>query len=276
MLLASAALPMAAAPRVRPRPGCQTNAWRIHPREFGEVLAVLDKIKAYGYEGFETGFRNVEGQFQAAREARKQIEARGLRFLGCHIFLTEYDAETSVAPRALVESVMRGAASLGAERLILSGAAAGADTSKLERKAAALNAFGRQAKAAGLQLCYHNHDLEFAAGGAEIEELLRLTEPGLLHLVTDAGHAWRAKADVPAFLTRHAGRIDGMHLRDFRNGAQVPLGEGEVDLRPLAFTIRKLGWSGWIINEEERLNDVKPGDDAVEPARAQLRKSFGI
>lgn len=275
-MLLSAALPLAGAPRVRPRPGCQTNAWPIDPRQFGEVLAVLDKIKGLGYEGFETGYRNVEGRFASARQTRQELDARGLKFLGCHIFLLEYDAATSLAPRALVESVLRGAASLGAERLIVSGASVGAGNDKLQRKAEALNAYGKQAKAAGLTLCYHNHDLEFSNHGAEIEEMLRLTAPELVHLMLDAGHAWRAKTDVSAFFSRHAARIDGLHLRDYRNGDQVPLGGGEFDLRPLAFAIRKLQWPGWIINEEERLNGVKPGDDAVEPARAQLRKSFGV
>jgi sugar phosphate isomerase/epimerase len=92
----------------------------------------------------------------------------------------------------------------------------------------------------------------------------------------DAGHAYRARTDIPAFFSRHAARIDGMHLRDFKNDDQVPLGEGEFDLKPLVAAVERTGWPGWIINEEERLNDVKPGDAAVAPARKQVRKLFGV
>jgi inosose dehydratase len=256
------------------RAGCQTNAWRINPDNFSEVLAVLDKIKGYGYQGFETGFRNVQGQFANAAAARTEIEKRGLRFLGCHIFLLQYDAETSVAPADLIESAAKGAAALGAERLILSGASASGDGAKLKKKIRALEAIARRVRVHGLQLAYHNHDLEFRNSGHEIEAMLAGTER--LRLIMDAGHAFRGGADVPAFLMRHAKRIDGMHLRDFMNGEQVPLGQGEVNLKAVAEAIRGANWQGWIINEEERLNDVKPGDAAVAPARAALKSVFGI
>src|SRR5579863_498473 len=83
--------------------GIQTNAWPIDPRDFANVLAVLAKIKGYGYEGFETGFANVQGQFDHAAEAKAKIEATGLRFFGVHIFLGKYDPDTHIASAELYE-----------------------------------------------------------------------------------------------------------------------------------------------------------------------------
>lgn len=258
------------------RVGCQTNAWRIDPKNFDSLLGVLDKLQKYGYQGYETGYRNVEGRFDRVAETRAALEKRGMEFLGCHIFLLQYDASTLIAPADLIDRVVDGAAKLGAKRLILSGAAAKQDKAALRRKAAALNAVGKKCKAKKMQLAYHNHDLEFLHKAEEMEEMLRLTDGELLHLVMDAGHAFRARTDIPAFFSRHAARIDGMHLRDFKNDDQVPLGEGEFDLKPLVAAVERKGWPGWIINEEERLNDVKPGDAAVAPARKQVRKLFGV
>ena len=65
--------------------GCQTNAWPILPRDFSSVLAILQKIRDYGYDGFETGFANVAGQFDGAADAKRQIDAMGVRFFGVHI-----------------------------------------------------------------------------------------------------------------------------------------------------------------------------------------------
>src|SRR5215831_13705713 len=101
--------------------GCQTNAWRIDPDNFDSLLEVLRRIKELGFDGFETGFRNVQGRFANAAAARAQIETTGLRFLGCHIFLDQYNPQTRIAPQELIQTVAEGAASLGAERLILSG-----------------------------------------------------------------------------------------------------------------------------------------------------------
>ena len=39
--------------------GCQTNAWPVDARDFSSVLAVIQKLKAWGYEGFETSFANA-------------------------------------------------------------------------------------------------------------------------------------------------------------------------------------------------------------------------
>jgi hypothetical protein len=44
----------------------------------------------------------------------------------------------------------------------------------------------------------------------------------------DAGHAYRGGADVPAFLRKHHDRIFALHLRDYNNGQQVPLGQRNV------------------------------------------------
>ena len=120
-------------------PGCQTNAWRINANDFNNVLTVLDKIHHYGYDGFETGFRNVQSQFTNVASARKAIEAKMLEFIGCHIFLAEYDQATSIAPAELYETIIAGSTKLGAKRLILSGASVKKDQAALARKAAALN-----------------------------------------------------------------------------------------------------------------------------------------
>jgi sugar phosphate isomerase/epimerase len=259
-----------------PRAGCQTNAWRIHPEQFESFLAVLERIRKYGYLGFETGFRNVQGQFERTKEARAAIEKRGLRFLGCHIFLLEYDASTGLAPADLIDRVARGVKALGAERLILSGRSVGNDAAAIDRKAKELNRVAALCESLGIGLAYHNHDLEFRGGGEEMRRTLRAATHSNVRLMIDAGHAFAAGADVVAFFREFHARIDGLHLRDFRDRSQVPLGQGEFDLKPLAAAIRTVKWTGWIVNEEERLNDVKPGNEAVGPARKHVRKVFGV
>lgn len=253
--------------------GCQTNAWRIDAREFSNVLDVIRKIKNYGYEGFETGFANVQGQFGHPVEAKKQIEDIGIRFFGVHIFLNQYDPETFVAGSAMYEKIAEGGAKLGAERLILSGAPP-PDEAGRKRKAEALNRAGAFAQKLGLTLAYHNHGPEVENHGAEIEFLLRETDPAKVWFLLDAGHAFHAGADVPAFIRKHYRRLAAMHLRDYKNGDQVPLGSGDFPLKAVVEAIRQTGWKGWVLNEEERLTS-KPGDAAVKPARDALFHALG-
>lgn len=262
--------------------GCQTNAWRIDPADFNQVLGVLRQLKALGFDGFETGFRNVQGQFGNAAAARKQIEQTGLQFFGTHIFLDQYD-QTFIPPLDLITKIAEGAAHLGAQRLIVSGRGqrdvANPPANFVEIKAAALNRAGAVCRKLGLRFAYHNHGPEFAKPGTnqltELEALVRQTDPAQVDFLLDAGWALHAGANVPAFFAQQHRRLIGMHLRDFKAGEQVPLGQGEFPLKELAATIERVQWMGWVLNEEERLSGEKPGERAVAPARQSLRQVFG-
>jgi sugar phosphate isomerase/epimerase len=258
--------------------GAQTNAWPIKPGDLSSFFEVLGKIKAYGFQGFETGFANLQSQFQSPEETKRRIAATKLQFFGIHIFLQRYDPNTHIAPSELYESVARGGAGLGAQRLILSGAPvsndSGLDEATLSRKIEALNQAGLVAKRAGMRLAaYHNHAPEFAHNGAEINALMRGTDPAVVGFLLDAGHAYEAGANIPEFFSRHYQRVVGIHLRDYKDSEQVPLGSGSFPLRPLAAAIEQLDWRGWILCEEERLNG-KPGDTAMRPARDTLFRVF--
>lgn len=272
------ALPLSAA-AAAPRLGCQTNAWPLKPGDFPAFLAVLREMKALGFEGFETSFRNVQAQYADPAPARASLAASGLAFFGVHIFLTEYDARTRVAPMDLVKATADGAAALGAQRVILSGAGLVRDgkvaDDDLALKVAGLHEAARSCRDRGLAFAYHNHGPEFAAGGAEITGLIARTDPALVSFLVDCGWAYRAGVDLAAFFTRHRARLAGVHLRDFKGEQQVPLGQGDVNWSPLASAIRDSGWDGWVLAEEERADGTKPGAAAAGPARDTLRRLFG-
>jgi sugar phosphate isomerase/epimerase len=280
--LAALSLKTVANKRTGIKLGCQTNAWRIDPRDFSQVLEVLTKLKALGYDGFETGFRNVQPQFGHTAQARAQIEKTGLEFFGCHIFLDKYDEQTQIAPLDLIKTVADGAAALGAQRLILSGGGlirnGKLETEALKRKAAGLQAAANYCRSRGLKLAYHNHGPEFQQGGLEIQGLFKHTDPALVGFLIDCGWAWRAGTDVAQFFARHHRRIVGLHLRDFKrdftSDVQLPLGQGDFPLPALVKVIKQVKWQGWALNEEERLSGEKPGEAAVAPAKATLDKVF--
>lgn len=251
------------------RLGCQANAWAIDPGRPATLFRSLREIAELGFGGFETGFRNV----MQLRDAREEFarERRGMTFFGVHIFLHEYDAATCVPSLDLAREVAEIGAELGAERLIVSGGPAGPAT---DAKAAALNEMGEQARRFGLGFAYHNHGPEVRGPEPEIEALLARTDPSLVGLLLDAGHAFRAGIDVADFVSRHAERLTGLHLRDFRNGQQVPLGDGEFPLDAVAQALREKSWSGWVLAEEEREDGSKPGLSAMRPARLALERAF--
>ena len=260
-------------------PGCQTNAWKIDPHDFSTFLRVLEQIRGFQFEGFETGFANVQMQFGNA-VARQQIERFGLRFIGIHIFLSAYDPLTSIAPASLYQRVAAGGAGLGADCLILSGAPVTSEERlnepALHRKTRALMEAARYAQRQGLRFAYHNETPECMVQGLEIKALVRETDPSLVGFLLDAGHAYQAGFDVPPFFRKNFKRIVGIHLRDYRGGQEVPLGQGNFDLGGLAKAVVQTGWSGWLIAEEDYSNGFKPGNSAINVARQSIRQAFHI
>ena len=258
--------------------GVQLNAFPIDPNRFDTFLGTLGQIKQIGYQGFESSFRNLMAQFASPEQARHSIEATGLTFFGVHIFLPEnrYDSTTKIAPASLYQSVARGGAALGAKHLILSGLPVTKED-ELKRKVEALNAAGAFAKTVGITAAYHNHWPEFQSnigGRSEIENLYAMTDPSLFSFVLDAGHAYRAGVDVPAFIRTHSSRIIGFHLRDYKDGRLISLGQGTFPIHEVANTIKQIGWKGWVENEEEREDLSKTGAEVILPAYTAMKEAF--
>jgi inosose dehydratase len=258
-------------PRIRL--GAQTNACPIDPNRFDTFLAALGEVRDTGYAGFETGFANLRGQSKSLPQARKQIEATGLTFIGVHIFLPEYDANTNIAPQQLYEPVAQAGAALGAQRLIFSGSPA-VNQDEIGRKADALNHAGEFAGKLGLKVAYHNHWPEFKYNGKEIEALYAATDPRLVWFLLDAGHAYRTGIDLPDFVRRHHQRLTAIHFRDYRDHVQVPLGQGTLPLAEIALVLKQANWSGWAMNEEEREDGSKQGLAVIRPAFQALKGAF--
>jgi inosose dehydratase len=255
--------------------GAQTNAWPIDPARLDSFLSVLDQVKQVGYAGFETGFLNLWPYFNSPEPARSSIASSGLTFFGIHIFLPpeRWDPETHLPPTTLYQEVAHGGVALGAQRLIFSGAPA-PTADDLKRKIAGLNTAGAFSKSVELPLAYHNHWWEFQSKVGEMEALYAETDPALVSFLLDAGHAYRGGADVPAFVHQHHQRIVALHLRDYQNGQQVPLGIGTFPLAEVAATLTHLKWQGWVLNEEEREDGSKLGLKVIEPSFQALQKAF--
>ncbi len=255
--------------------GTQTNAYAINSQDFATFLAALENARAIGFEGFETGYRNVEHQFLSPAEARAGIAATGLTFFGIHIFLKHelYDSKTLLAPRPLYEKVALGGRSLGAQTLVLSGAAA-EDTGQLNAKVEALNQAGRFCAATGLGLAYHNEEPESGSRLGELDVLYSETDPASVAFLFDVGHLFNLDGDVVGFLRKHHRRIAGLHLRDYQDHRQVVLGTGSLPLLAIASTLERLHWQGWVETEEERLDGVKHGEAYLRPAFLAMKGAF--
>jgi sugar phosphate isomerase/epimerase len=122
--------------------------------------------------------------------------------------------------------------------------------------AAHMNELGTQAKAAGVQYAYHNHNFEFERlpdGRFGYDVLLAETDPSLVKFEIDCGWATIGGADPIQYFTRYPDRFRMLHVKDFKTKmlstnlfgpnrpTGVELGHGFIDYRPILAAAKKAG-----------------------------------
>ncbi|PTM57910.1 myo-inosose-2 dehydratase [Desmospora activa] len=83
----------------------------------------------------------------------------------------------------------------------------------------------------GLQLVYHFHAGTVVETAAEIDRLMASTDPDLVHLLYDTGHALYGGYDPLALLRNYRDRICYVHLKDVRRGILETVRRKNIDFR---------------------------------------------
>ena len=181
-----------------------------------------------------------------------------------------------------IEAVAAEAKALGVKYLAVSYLMPGERTQPgfFDRFPDLMNTAGEKAKAAGLQLCYHNHGFEFANGAdgkPVLDTLMSKFDRALVKLELDVFWVSVTGADPVALLQKHSGRVALVHLKD--KAADTPVvteeskvaatsfkevGSGSLDFRAILKAADAAGVEHFFVEQ-----DQTPGDPV-----ASLKKSF--
>jgi len=148
--------------------------------------------------------------------------------------------------------------------------------------------------ATGLRAVFHPHCGGYVETVAEIDSLMRRTDPSTLGLCLDTGHIVYAGGDPLDVLDRQAERIWHVHFKDchphiaaharasglgylaaVRAKLFCELGAGAVDFDAVLAALRRHAYAGWIVVEQ----DVFPGQGAPAESAARNRaylRSLGV
>lgn len=90
-----------------------------------------------------------------------------------------------------------------------------------KKTAAQLNEKGAALRPLGIQVAYHNHNVEFAPVGNTTgwDILIRETDPRLVSFEVDLGWVTAGGRDPVAFLRQYRGRIKLLHVKDVAAGS---------------------------------------------------------
>jgi sugar phosphate isomerase/epimerase len=122
--------------------------------------------------------------------------------------------------------------------------------------AANFNRVAEEARAAGLQFAYHNHDFEFAPVGGQLpyDVLLAETDPKLVQMEMDLYWITKGGQDPLAYFARWPGRFAAVHVKDSAGPPEhrmVDVGAGTIDFKKIFAHRAQAGIQHYFVEHDE-------------------------
>ncbi|MFO8007212.1 MAG: sugar phosphate isomerase/epimerase [Candidatus Brocadiia bacterium] len=225
----------------------------------------LRRVADIGYQGIESPARIAERVELPREEFRQKLGEMGLEAVAQGgVFLPGDDEK--------VESAIEAADAMDADYIVTYWGPCESREQLLEQ-AEFLDAAGARCREAGLTLCYHNHNHEFATfdGDYGLDVLLGNTHPDNVQCELDVAWVTYGGADPAQMIRRYAGRCPILHVKDF---ASVPdggatgndergehdfteVGTGVVDIPAVVDAALDCDVR-WLVVEQDRMRDLPP------------------
>ena len=269
---------------------------------------VLDEIAASGYAGTELGdwgFMPTDPGMLRAELAR-----RNLTMLGAFVTMRladprsyEPSVRTAVETARLLSAVADGVPPLivlsdeptadpvrarAAGRVLPSLGLNGQQCDEAARGVDRIAAAVRDET--GLRTVFHHHCAGYVETSTEIDALMQRTDPSLVGLCLDSGHAMYGGGSPLELLARYRTRTWHVHFKDcdgviaerarregwdyqtaLRHGVFCELGRGAVDFPALLAELQATRYDGWIVVEQDVLPSMGAPLASATRNRAYLR-----
>jgi inosose dehydratase len=259
---------------------CEVPGWGGQlPAEV--VLAQMREVGLTATEFGPDGFLPADPARRAAL-----LRRHGLQPVGGFVPVLLHEPGADQA----IERALDDLAATGAQVLVLAAATGASDYETRPELdavgwAALLRALDRAAAHAadrGLIATLHPHVGTLVEGPLEVNRVL---DGSVIGLCLDSGHLLIGGTDPAALAARAASRVAHVHLKDVdatlaaqvraggsyaeavARGLYRPLGQGDVDIVGLVAALRRAGYGGWYVLEQDTVlpNPVLP-DTAPDPA----------
>jgi sugar phosphate isomerase/epimerase len=233
----------ASAPPVKMPVGFQV--WTIKEKLIQDFPGTLKMVADLGYQNVEmcsppgyesSGFGPL--MKLTAKEMKKIINDAGLNCVSCHYGMDEL--------RQHLDERIEFAKGVGQTQMILSsfGIPENATLADWQKAADELNKMGEKTLKAGLQIGYHNHDMEFEKIGDTLiyDALMKQFDPKLVKMQFQVA-VIRMGYKASDYFKKYPGRFISAHLADWSPADKktVPIGKGVVDWKEFFASLKKGG-----------------------------------
>ena len=210
-----------------------------------DVEGTLTRVAATGYK--EVEFAGYFGK--SPTDIKAMLDRLGLSAPAVHVgslapeqWRASLDAANTIGHRYVVVPWIP-----AEERATLDG---------WKRVAERYNRAAADARAAGLQFAYHNHDFEFAPveGRIPYDVLLENTDPQLVQLEIDLYWITKGGQDPLAYFQRWPGRVPLVHVKDSAgppDNKMMDVGAGTIDWKRIFARREQAGIRHYFVEHDE-------------------------
>lgn len=219
-----------------------------------DMIGTLDKIEAMGITAIEGS-----GGAIPPEEFKKLCEKRGITILSTGVDYNDLKSD----PMQAVEL----AKTLNVQYVMCPWIPHERNKFNLKNAQEAVEVFNNAGKVLqenGITLCYHPHGYEFQPyeQGTLLNYIIENTNPEYVSFQMDIFWIQFGGGDPVALLKQYGERWKMMHLKDMKKGIQkdltggtdvendVPLGQGQIDIRNILIEARKIGVVHYFIEDE--------------------------
>ena len=130
-----------------------------------------------------------------------------------------------------------------------------------KRVATDFNRVATAAKAAGIQMAYHNHDFEFplVEGKVPYDVLLAETDPKLVQMEIDLYWITKAGQDPLTYFARMPGRVPMVHVKDGKgppDWAMTEVGSGAIDWKRIFAKSQQAGIQHYFVEHDQPADPI--------------------
>ncbi|RJP25502.1 MAG: sugar phosphate isomerase/epimerase [Candidatus Omnitrophota bacterium] len=226
-----------------------TVFYRREDRDFSKSLdAGFADVAASGLNGFEASINSPQ---QIAAFA-PLLHKHHLEMRSIYVNSTMHEKEEADKSIANILAVAEKTKSIGVKIIVTNpnpirwGGAENKNDSQLKLQAASMNLLGEKLAEIGIQLAYHNHDIELREAAREFHHMMVGTNPDYVTLCLDAHWIYRGagNSSVALFdiLKLYGSRVSELHLRQSTDGVWAEtFGDGDIDYPALAAHLLSIG-----------------------------------
>lgn len=228
------------------RPLVALQLYTVREATAQDMIGTLRRVAELGYEGVELagpGNATIEEIASALRELN-------LKCVGSHTLIDALQND--------LDNVLQTTKWLGHRHIVCPWISEDWRSAEGYKKlGAALSEIGAQVKQYGLQVCYHNHDFEFAKydGETGFDILYGNSDPDLLHAEIDTFWVQKAGYDPAVTINKYARRAALIHLKDMdESGNFAPVGAGMMDWEAV-FEVADHNAVAYIVEQDSCVGD---------------------